>query len=138
MALRESVRRRKGLGADGEVDLSIVTGRIEGDADVPHGSLLAKLAETVARWQWDEVAGLRRRGVDLIGAEAVADAILVAAGFNGITRVADAIGIRLDPHTANVSVTLRAETGIDAFAPTEKWAVSGEGPPSQMSASRER
>ena len=136
MALRESVRRRKGLGADGEVDLDIVTGRVEGDADVPHGALLAKLAECVARWQWDEVAGLRRRGVDLIGAEAVADAILVAAGFNGITRVADAIGIRLDPHTANVSVALRAETGIDAFAPTEKWAVSGEGPPSEMPASR--
>ena len=59
--------------------------------------------------------------IELIGPEATRDAILVAAGFNGITRVADAIGIRLDSRTANASVGLRATIGIDAFAPAEKW-----------------
>ena len=116
MALRESVQ-----ASDREGDLDVVTGRRGGDAGVPHGAFLIDLADAVARWHWDEAAVLRQRGVDLIGPEATKDAILVAAGFNGITRVADAIGIRLDARTANASVGLRAKIGIDAFAPAEKW-----------------
>ena len=64
------------------------------------------------------LAGCDKRG---FGEQATSDAILVASGFNGITRVADAIGIRLDARTADASVQLRAEIGIDAFAPVEKW-----------------
>ena len=116
MALRESVQ-----AGDREGDLGVVTGHADGDAGVPHGAFLIDLANAVAGWRWDEVAALRQRGIDLIGPEATRDAILVAAGFNGITRVADAIGIRLDSRTANASAGLRAQIGIDAFAPAEKW-----------------
>ncbi len=116
MALRESVH-----ASDREGDLDVVTGCRDGDAGVPHGAFLIDLADAVARWRWHEAAALRKRGVELIGTEATKDAVLVAAGFNGITRVADAIGIRLDARTANVSVGLRAKIGIDAFAPAEKW-----------------
>lgn len=116
MALRESVQ------AKGKPDLGIVTGLGDGDAGVPHGEFLVTLADAVARWQWHDVATLREAGIDLMGTEATSDAILVASGFNGITRVADAIGIRLDSRTANASVDLRATVGIDAFAPAEKWA----------------
>ena len=122
MALRESVRRVEDAEAGAEPDLGVVTGLASGDGNVLHGAFLVALAESVARWQWDNVATLRERGNDLIGRCAVRDAVLVAAGFNGITRVADAIGIRLDRHTASASVNLRAEIGIDAFAPNEKWA----------------
>lgn len=76
----------------------------------------------MARWHWDEVAGLRRLGAEQLGALETRDAILVAAGFNGITRVADAIGIRPDPWTAQASVELRARHGIDSFARWEKWS----------------
>ena len=117
MALRESVRTSDGR----ETELGVVTGRGDGDAGVRHGAFLLELAESVARWNWDDVAALRQRGIDLIGAEATRDAIRVAAGFNGITRVADAIGIRLDTRMANASVELRTTVGIDAFAPAEKW-----------------
>jgi len=116
VALRESVQAQ-----DREGDLDVVTGRRDGDAGVAHGAFLIDLADAVARWHWDEVAALRQRGVGLIGPEATQDAILVASGFNGITRVADAIGIRLDARTANASVGLRAKIGIDAFAPIQKW-----------------
>lgn len=119
MALRESVQAN-----DREGGLGVVTGRGAGDAGVPHGAFLIDLADAVASWQWDRVAGLRQHGVESIGPEPTRDAILVAAGFNGITRVADAIGIRLDSRTANVSVGLRAKIGIDAFAPTAKWTAS--------------
>ena len=116
MALRESVQ-----ASDREDDLGVVTGRRDGDVGVPHGAFLVDLADAVAGWHWDDVAALRQRGIELIGPEATRDAILVAAGFNGITRVADAIGIRLDARTANASAGLRAKIGIDAFAPAEKW-----------------
>ena len=50
-----------------------------------------------------------------MGENAMVDALTVAAGFNGITRVADATGIPLDPTTQEVTGSMRAETGIDAF-----------------------
>ena len=120
MALRES------SPTPGQtVDLQIVTGAVDGDGHVPHGALLAALAEAVARWRWREVAPLREESIERLGPEQTLDAILVAAGFNGITRVADAIGIRLDQSTADTSVALRAEMGIDAFAPARKWSTGG-------------
>ena len=122
MGLRES-STKSGQTAD----LRIVTGSVEGDGNVPHGALLANLAEAVARWRWAEVAELRRAGCAQLGAEQTHDAILVAAGFNGVTRVADAIGIRLDQWTADASVALRADVGIDVFAPVDKWSASGTG-----------
>ena len=120
MALRES-STKSGQAAD----LQIVNGGVPGDGHVPHGALLAALAEAVARWRWAEVAELRQACCSRLGAEQTHDAILVASGFNGITRVADAVGIRLDRWTADASVALRADIGIDAFAPAQKWAVGG-------------
>lgn len=71
--------------------------------------------------RWDEVAALREEGRERLGAQETSDAILVAAGFNGITRVADAIGIRLDQRTEDASADFRDSLGISAFAPAEKW-----------------
>ena len=120
MALRESSTK-----AGRNANLALVTGGAgssdDADGSVPQGAFLAALAEAVARWQWDALADLRRDGAKRLGRQQTSDAILVAAGFNGITRVADAIGIRLDRRTAAASVALRAETGIDAFAHAAKW-----------------
>ncbi len=99
----------------------MVTGSISDRAGVPHAGLLVELAEAVAGWRWKEAAALRNRGCRELGPQATSDAILVASGFNGITRVADAIGIRLDPHTAEASVALRENLGLNAFAPPGKW-----------------
>ena len=101
--------------------MGLVAGNAIGDGNVPQGALLAALAEAVALWRWDEVAELRRECQTRMSAEETSDAILVAAGFNGITRVADAIGIRLDQHTEAASVGLRRSAGIDDFAPLAKW-----------------
>ena len=116
MALRASV-----LESGDAANLRVAMGSAAGDGNVLHGAYLADLAAAVARWHWDEAAELAARGVAMMGAEAVSDAVLVASGFNGITRVADAIGIRLDQHTSKASADFRAEIGIDAFAPTAKW-----------------
>ncbi len=119
MSLRESA---KDTGQ--KADLKLVTGSISDRAGVPNAGLLVELAEAVAGWRWKEVAALRERGGQDLGPQATSDAILVASGFNGITRVADAIGIRLDPHTADASVALRANLGFNSFAPPEKWESS--------------
>lgn len=116
MSLRESAK-----SSGQEADLSVVTGSLSDRAGVPHAGLLIELAEAVAGWRWKEVAVLRSRACQELGTDATSDAILVASGFNGITRVADAIGIRLDPHTAEASVALREDLGLNAFAPPEKW-----------------
>lgn len=127
MALRDSAESSDaGSNSANEADFCLVVGQTNADGaegKVPHGSLLADLAAAVARWQWAEVAELRREGKERLGARQISDAILVAAGFNGITRVADAIGIRLDRRTADASIELRAEIGIDAFAPARKWSL---------------
>ena len=116
MALRASAEQ-----TGQPADLKVATGQAEGDGNVPHGAFLVALAEAVALMRWDDVATARREGIERLGAQGTADAILVAAGFNGITRVADAIGIRLDQRTADASADYRDEIGIGAFAPPEKW-----------------
>ena len=116
MALRASA-----LEAGQPADLNIATGRVGGDGNVPNGAFLVALAEAVATWRWDEVATLRKDGLARLGAQQTSDAILVAAGFNGVTRVADAIGIRLDQRTEDASRDFRDSVGISAFAPVAKW-----------------
>ena len=116
MALRASA-----LETGNPADLEVATGRAGGDGNVENGAFLVALAEAVARWRWDEVAALREEGVARLGAQETSDAILVASGFNGITRVADAIGIRLDQRTEDASADFRDSVGISAFAPAEKW-----------------
>ena len=116
MSLRESAKN-----SGQEADLNVVTGSTSDRAGVPHAGLLVELTEAVAGWRWKEAEALRIRGSPDLGPQATSDAILVASGFNGITRVADAIGIRLDPHTAEASVALRQNLGLNTFAPPEKW-----------------
>lgn len=50
------------------------------------------------------------------------DAIAVASGFNGITKIANATGLPLDKGTEKSTVEMRAETGIDDFAEAAKAA----------------
>ena len=104
-----------------EVDYRVTTGMADGDGGVVGGELLVELAESVARWQWKRLAEMRDRCIKRFGAQGASDAILVAAGFNGITRVADATGIPLDPTTESATIDLRAATGINDFAPAAKW-----------------
>jgi hypothetical protein len=49
------------------------------------------------------------------GKEAMIDAAAVIAGFDAITRVADATGIPLEPPKAEASAEWRSSLGIDAF-----------------------
>ena len=89
---------------------------------VAHGDHLRALTEATIRGDWLSLGGIRRRAEAAMGEQQTVDALVVAAAFNGITRVADATGVPLDDNTATTTVSLRAETGIDEFAYAAKSA----------------
>ena len=61
------------------------------------------------------LAAARKTVLGAMGAEALVDCVAVAALFNGIDRIADAIGAPLEEVKADATVDLRSEIGIDAF-----------------------
>ena len=104
-----------------EVDVTSVTAQ-DVDAGVPHSDHLRVLTEATIRGDWLDLGALRQQAEAALGSQKTVDALVVAAAFNGITRVADAIGIPLDKTTAERTETMRSETGIDRFAYAEKSA----------------
>jgi hypothetical protein len=66
------------------------------------------------------LAAARSRLVAVAGVEAMIDAAAVIAGFDGITRIADATGIPLEPPKAEQTADLRATLRLDQFA-AAKW-----------------
>ncbi len=92
------------------------------DPGVAHGEHLRALTEATIRGDWLNLGPIRRRAEAAMGERCAVDALVVAAAFNGITRVADATGVPLDDNTAATTVSMRAETGIDDFAYAAKSA----------------
>lgn len=90
------------------------------DSGVPSGEWLRSLTEAAVAGDGDALRGLRPAAAAEMGDQQMTDALVVAAAFNGITRVADATGIPLDDATENSTVDLRVATGIDAFAYASK------------------
>jgi hypothetical protein len=107
VALRES-----GQAAHEQYALGAVTREAGGESGVAHGAYLARLAEVVVRRDHPGVRALRAEGVERLGASGVARAIGVAAGFDGINRVADAIGIPLDDRFGALEASFWEETGL--------------------------
>ncbi len=89
---------------------------------VAHGEHLRALTEATIRGDWLSLPQIRQRAAAAMGEQSAVDALVVAAAFNGITRVADATGVPLDDNTAATTGSLRAETGIDDFAYAAKSA----------------
>ena len=85
------------------------------DSGVEHSGHLRALTEAAVGSRWEALAAIRDKAAAAMGQQAMVDALTVAAGFNGITRVADATGIPLDPGTQQSTTSMRADTGIDSF-----------------------
>ena len=90
------------------------------DSGVEHGRILSDLVDATIQRRWDDLAELRDEGVRVMGAQVTVDALAVASGFNGITRIADATGIPLDSDPAKVTADMRDELGINDFEYQEK------------------
>ncbi len=110
MLLRESSKELAN-----EVDLIAATSDVAEESGVEHGFLIAKLVETLLKSSEEIFRKVREECVSTLGATLTTDVITVAAGFNGINRVADATGIPLDGKLEEFSVKYLGETRIGSF-----------------------
>ena len=97
-------------------NLDSVTSEDIADAGVNNGAFLMELAAAVYAQDADVLADIRTRGVKLLGERGLADAMGIASGFNGITKVANGTGLPLDKSTADITGEMRTETGIDEYS----------------------
>ncbi len=110
MALRES-----GQTVHEEYALDEVMQAASVGAGVAHGAYLARLTDAVVRRDHAAVRALHADGISELGAAGVVRAIGVAAGFDGINRVADAIGVPLDDCFDALEASFWDATGIGAL-----------------------
>ena len=85
-------------------------------ANVSAGTILNDFAEAVLAREETSIASTRQNIIDELGEAALADAAAVIAGFNLVTRVADATGLPLEDYKEEASVDLREQLGLNALA----------------------
>ena len=90
---------------------------IKGDAvsDVPFGGTLLAFADAVLATDQDALARAREAVRAGLGEAALSDAAAVIGGFDGITRIADAIGIPLEPEKASQTADFFVALDIGRF-----------------------
>jgi|HubBroStandDraft_5_1064220.scaffolds.fasta_scaffold271122_2 hypothetical protein len=84
-------------------------------SDVPDGNLLLVFADVVLGSDDAVLATARDTLCLAIGVEGLSDAAAVIGGFDGITRIADAIGIPLEPEKAEATDDFFRELDIGRF-----------------------
>ncbi len=94
----------------------MATGQAESqDGGILHGGLLRRYAEAILDRSKDP-GEARSACVEALGEAATAQAASIVASFDGINRVADATGIRLDPETeASGGREIIQELGFEAL-----------------------
>lgn len=97
-------------------NLDSVTSEDIADAGVYNGAFLMQLAAAVFAQDTEALADIRTRGVKLLGERGLAEAMGIASGFNGITKVANGTGLPLDKSTADITGEMRANAGIDDYS----------------------
>lgn len=86
-----------------------------GGVGVPGAGVLLPFADAALSFDPARIAAARAAVGAALGEAAVVDAAAVIAGFNGITRIADATGIPLEDAKAERTEDWRHAIGIDAF-----------------------
>ena len=102
------------LRASGNFDLRAVVDQ-DVSSGVEHGEEISELVDATIGSEWDVLAELREKHRTVLGDQYLVDVLTVASSFNGITRIADATGIPVDPDPAKATVEIRSDLGIDDF-----------------------
>lgn len=98
-----------------EVDLQAVNGDAESAAvGVEFGPELMRFAESLASRD-DDLERHRAVLLETAGPAVLVDAAGVAANFQRMVRIADAIGIPVDERFGEMGQRVRAELGIERF-----------------------
>ena len=98
-----------------EVDLQAINGDAASAAvGIEFGPELMRFAESVAM-RSANLADRRAELLEAAGPLALVDAAGVAANFQRMVRIADAIGIPVDDMNAEIGRGVRTELGIDRF-----------------------
>ncbi len=84
-------------------------------AGIDAADLFVAFAEASVGSAMDEMAAARHALATRVGADAMVDAAAVAALFNAINRVADAIGIKVEASKTERTAYFRTALGLDAF-----------------------
>jgi len=111
--------RASGQPDQKDYDLNSVTDD-HADSGVDFGHWLRSLTEATIQNRWDDLAPIRDQADVAMGTQSMVDTLVVASGFNGITRVADSTGIPLDENTQQMTIDMRESTGIERFNYAEK------------------
>ena len=117
--------RRSGNVNNKALQLEGVMANAETEIGVDHESILIKIAEAVFAGDAEQMAIVREEALQVLSPQALTDTIAVATGFNGITKVANATGILLDDATEQLTIEMRASTGIDEFSEATKHKLYG-------------
>ena len=106
-----------------EAELSVAVG--DGHGGVEHGELLARLAEAASRGS-EDLAAIRGLLSNVLCPDQFVEAASTAGIFNGLVRVADAIGIPLDDGTLRASGDFRELLGLDDYAGARSTDLAGK------------
>tara|TARA_Y100001936_G_scaffold252028_1_gene310155 strand:- start:836 stop:1156 length:321 start_codon:yes stop_codon:yes gene_type:complete len=84
-------------------------------ANIPHAPLFVSFAEAVVGGDRDAISDAQKALSGQCGAAAATDAAAVAALFNAINRVADAIGIRVEESKEERTAYFREALELDIY-----------------------
>lgn len=110
--------RRSGTEENQDYNLAGVTAAAD-QIGVDNEALLLSIAEAVVSFDQDLLVQLAGSHPD-INPQFFSDAIAVASGFNGITKIANATGLPLDDSTETDTKEMREQTGIDKYSEAAK------------------
>jgi len=100
-----------------EVDIQGINGDVSnGDLGIKFGVELVAFAQTIATRDNAGIAKSRDILANTAGPNVVVDAAGVAANFQRMVRIADAIGIPVDDMTAEISLEAQRDLNLTRFA----------------------
>lgn len=99
------------------IDLQMVNGATASEAQgIPFANELARFAEAVTQRDGAEIRRTRNELVQVAGEVVMVDAAAVAANFQRMVRIADAMGIPLDEEDVEAGADIRQELDLSHFA----------------------
>ena len=105
------------------IDINMINGeRKEDVSNLEYGEELMKFAETLATRNETDLTAARMQLLNVAGPGVLVDAAGVAANFQRMVRIADAMGIPVDTKDSELSNKIRQDLDLYRFASAENSA----------------